>query len=179
MSRGKQWSPKMDSILEKWYADEESTKLAAQFGYGVRTIERHAAQLGLKKSPELLKRVAKKASDAATRWIDGKKARGEKIEKRWGGHGFQKGHQWDEETEKRRVEGIRGAGRKKNLEKKTEMSKFAPSELKKMRTVDLEAMLKEEMEKVLRLRKELDRRKGEKLESEKADGVFFESYVTE
>lgn len=159
--RGKQWTEGMDDILRRYYADEESVALARQFGYGVRTVERHAAKLGLKKSPELRRRVAKKGSDAAKAWIKGKQARGEKIQKRWAGHGFQKGHKWDEETERRRREAIRGGYSKKNLEKHSDMSNFAVSELKKMRTADLEALLKVEMEKVFRVRKELDRRKGE------------------
>lgn len=177
MGRGKQWTPKMDEILKRYYADEESTKLAAQFGYGVRTVERHAAALGLKKSEALLKRVAKKASDAACRWIEGKKARGEKIEKRWNGLGFKKGHHWDEETERKRVEAIRGTRRKKKFDNSENMSNFAPSVLKKMSTSELENLLKNEMEKILRIRKELDRRKGDG--PAVRDDINFEDYVTE
>ena len=180
MARGKQWSPMMDGILLKWYADEESTALARQFGYGVRTIERHAAALGLKKSQELIRRVAKKGSDAALEWIKRKKENGEKIQKRWRGGGFEKGHRWDPETEARRVEAIRKAPRprRKDLELYDKNGKFVVSMLKRMRTDELQALLKEKMSEVYAIRRELDRREGEKLESVKASSVNFEEYVT-
>lgn len=175
MSRGKQWTPKMDEILLRWYADEESTKLAAQFGYGVRTIERHAEHLGLKKSPELLRRVAKKGSDAATARLMRMRASGVKVHKRFGGHGFEKGHRWDPETEERRRQALIGLRKKKNLEKMSDMSKFAPSVLRKMRTDELQKLLEEEMRKVLALRTELSKRSGDVSE---ARNVEFEQYVT-
>ena len=180
MSRGRQWSPKMDEILRKWYADEESTALARQFGYGVRTIERHAALLGLKKSPELIKSVAKKGSDAALEWIKRKKEKGEKIRKAPGGRRFEKGHRWDPETEARRVEAIRRAPRprRKDLELYDKDGKFVVSMLKRMRKDELQALLKERMSEVYAIRKELDRREGGKVESEKASSVNFEEYVT-
>ena len=176
MGRGKAWTAKMDAILVKYYADEESTKLAREFGYGLRTIERHAAKLGLKKSDALLYRIAKKGSDAATAWIKRKKERGEKIEKKWGGHGFEKGHKWDEETEARRIEGIRNAERKKNLDFWEPMSKFA---LKGMSNAELERLLKDGMERIFAIRQELDRRKSGSVECEKAKSVNFEEYVAD
>ncbi len=180
MSRGKPWNPLMDEILRRYFADEESTELARQFGYGVRTIERHARELGLRKSPELLKRAAMKGSDAAAMKRRILKERGEKIRlSRAGGTPFRKGHKWDEETERRRVEGIRRAPRKKNLEKSMDMSNFAPQQLKNMRLDELKALLRVEMDKVLRIRKEIDRRTGGGLESEKAKGINFEERVTD
>lgn len=180
MSRGKQWTPMMDDILRRYFADEESVSLARQFGYGLRTIERHAKELGLSKSPELLRTAARKGSDAAARKRRLLKERGEKIRlSRAGGTPFRKGHKWDEETERRRVEGIRRAPRKKNLEKNMDMSNFAPRELKKISMADLKELLRVEMDKVLRIRKEIDRRTGGGLESEKAKGVNFEERVTD
>lgn len=180
MSRGKHWTPMMDDILRRYFADEESKELARQFGYGLRTIERHAKELGLSKSPELLRAAARKGSDAAARKRRLLKEKGEKIRlSRPGGKPFQKGHRWDQETEARRVEGIRLSTGKKNLEKNMDMSNFAPQELKKMPMADLKALLQVEMDKVLRIRKEIDRRTGGGLESEMARGINFEERVTD
>ena len=175
MGRGKSWTPQMDQILIKYYAEEETTKLAKQFGYGIRTVERHAVQLGLKKSEGFIYRIAKKGSDAAKAWIKRKKEKGEPIKKSPGGKPFEKGHKWDEETEKKRIDAIKGKPKKKNLENCEAMSKFA---VRKMRTDELEALLKTEMDRVFAIRQELDRRKSEKVESEMAKSVNFEEYVT-
>ena len=72
----KRWKDEMDQVLLERYAEEESAVLADELGCSVRTVQRMAARLGLRKSPDMLSRVGKKASDAATEWIRREKAAG-------------------------------------------------------------------------------------------------------
>lgn len=107
--RGKAWTPEMDRYLMERYADTENKVLAEETGYGIRTIRSHALKLGLEKSRELMRRTQLRASRAGSMAIEYMKITGAKRKRkvRLGGRPFQKGHHWDEETERKRVEAIR------------------------------------------------------------------------
>lgn len=183
-----------EEVLLERYADEESAVLANELGCSLRTVQRMAARLGLRKSPEMLSRVGKKASDAATAWIRKEKAAGRKIVKRYNGCGFEKGHKWDEETERRRLDAVKEGWAKRSerlraekkpkgyLEKSSRMRKFAKNmrkdDLKKMSLEELEHLWKKKVDEVVMLRQEIDRRKGEGVELNSGMDVNFEDYVT-
>ena len=101
------WKDWMDSVLLERYADEENAVLVKYLGVGLRTLERHAAKLGVKKSQEFMERRQRLASRGAVRWVEYMKVTGQKIRKSPGGRRFEKGHRFDEETEARRVKAIR------------------------------------------------------------------------
>lgn len=190
----RKWKEEMDQVLLERYADEESAVLADELGCSVRTVQRMAARLGLRKSPDMLSRVGKKASDAATEWIRREKAAGKKIVKRYNGCGFEKGHKWDEETERRRLDAVKDGWAKRSerlradkkpkgyLEKSSRMRKFAKNmrkdDLKKMSLEELEHLWKKKVDEVVMLRHEIDRRKGEGVELKNGMDVNFEEYVT-
>lgn len=177
------WTEDKNRVLLEKYADEESAALADELGCSVRTVQRMAARLGLRKSLALLSKVGKKASDAATEWIRREKAAGKKIVKRYNGCGFEKGHKWDEETEKKRQDAVKeGWARKGYLEKSSRMRKFAENmkkyDLKKLSLEELEHLWKKKVDEVVMLRQEIDRRKGEGVELKNGRDVNFEEYVT-
>ena len=190
----KRWKDEMDQVLLERYAEEESAVLADELGCSVRTVQRMAARLGLRKSPDMLSRVGKKASDAATEWIRREKAAGKKIVKRYNGCGFEKGHKWDEETERRRLDAVKEGWAKRSerlraekkpkgyLEKSIRMRKFAENmrkdDLKKLSLGELEHLWKKKVDEVVMLRQEIDRRKGEGVELKSGRDVNFEDYVT-
>lgn len=107
MSRGKKWEPWMDQVLNERYADESNAELCRILGVALRTVERHASALGLKKSEEHWRRHQQEASKGAKRWFEWMKLTGQKIKRRPGGKRFEKGHRWDAETEEKRVNAIR------------------------------------------------------------------------
>lgn len=103
----RRWESWMDYVVLERYADERNSVLCEELGVGLRTLERHAANLGVRKSPDFIENRQKKASQEAARWVDYMKITGQKIRKSYGGGGFKKGHHFDSETEARRVKAIR------------------------------------------------------------------------
>lgn len=192
----RRWEKRFDAVLEERYAEEENGVLAAELGVSLRSVERHAAQLGLKKSGAFLVRAAKKASDAAIEWIGRMKASGKKIVKRYNGKGFEKGHRWGSEVELKRVEKLREwvedeklrvlrcekkrRGWLERLESKDRIRIFADMLRKRewngKSIPELEAMLRSLMDEVYALRQEIDRRKGSVPEGVDVD--FADKYIT-
>lgn len=186
------WTEEMDRVLFERYADEESGVLAEELGVGLRTIQRRAARFGLRKSRDLLSRVAKKGSDEAVRRMrmSGKK----RTLSRAGGRPFGKGHKWDEETERKRLDAVKEGWMKRSarlkaekkpkgyLEKSIRMRKFAENmrkdDLKKLSVEELEHLWKKKVDEVVLIKTELDRKKGEKVQLRDARDVNFEEYVT-
>lgn len=108
MSRGKKWDPSCDDVLRERYADTENAVLARESGYGLRTIERHAAKLGLKKSAALMEKTRDRATREAARWYEYMRVTGQKVKKKGvGGRPFEKGHRFEGEVEAKRVTAIR------------------------------------------------------------------------
>ena len=106
--RGRVWDSKVDDILRERYTDESNTKLAEELGYSLRTIERHAAVLGLHKSEEYIKAARLKGSREGVRQIEYLKITGRKRKlSRPGGRPFQKGHKLDPKHEEKRISAIR------------------------------------------------------------------------
>lgn len=192
----RRWEERFDAVLEERYAEEENGVLAADLGVSLRSVERHAAMLGLKKSGAFLVRSAKKASDAAVDWIGRMKASGKKIVKRYNGKGFEKGHRWGSEVELKRVEKLREwveeeklrvlrcekkrRGWLERLESKERIRIFADMLRKRewngKSIPELEAMLRSLMDEVYALRQEIDRRKGSVPEGVDVD--FADKYIT-
>lgn len=192
----RRWEERFDAVLEERYAEEENGVLAAELGVSLRSVERHAAMLGLKKSAAFLVRSAKKASDAAVEWIGRMKASGKKIVKRYNGKGFEKGHRWGSEVELKRVEKLREwveeeklrvlrcekkrRGWLEHLESKERIRIFADMLRKRewngKSIPELEAMLRSLMDEVYALRQEIDRRKGSVPEGVDVD--FADKYIT-
>lgn len=192
----RRWEERFDAVLEERYAEEENGVLAADLGVSLRSVERHAAMLGLKKSGAFLVRAAKKASDAAVEWIGRMKASGKKIVKRYNGKGFEKGHRWGSEVELKRVEKLREwteeeklrvlrcekkrRGWLERLESKERIRIFADMLRKRewngKSIPELEAMLRSLMDEVYALRQEIDRRKGSVPEGVDVD--FADKYIT-
>lgn len=192
----RRWEERFDAVLEERYAEEENGVLAAELGVSLRSVERHAAMLGLKKSAAFLVRSAKKASDAAVEWIGRMKASGKKIVKRYNGKGFEKGHRWGSEVERKRVEKLREwvedeklrvlrcekkrRGWLERLESKERIRIFADMLRKRewngKSIPELEAMLRSLMDEVYALRQEIDRRKGSVPEGVDVD--FADKYIT-
>lgn len=192
----RRWEERFDAVLEERYAEEENGVLAAELGVSLRSVERHAAMLGLKKSGAFLVRSAKKASDAAVEWIGRMKASGKKIVKRYNGKGFEKGHRWGSEVELKRVEKLREwteeeklrvlrcekkrRGWLERLESKERIRIFADMLRKRewngKSIPELEAMLRSLMDEVYALRQEIDRRKGSVPEGVDVD--FADKYIT-
>lgn len=192
----RRWEERFDAVLEERYAEEENGVLAAELGVSLRSVERHAAMLGLKKSGAFLVRSAKKASDAAVEWIGRMKASGKKIVKRYNGKGFEKGHRWGSEVELKRVEKLREwveeeklrvlrcekkrRGWLERLESKERIRIFADMLRKRewngKSIPELEAMLRSLMDEVYALRQEIDRRKGSVPDGVDVD--FADKYIT-
>ena len=108
MSKGKRWVPEMDEWLRENYSDRENRELSRESGYATRTLERHAARLGLRKSEEFIREKQRRASREAIRWYEYMRVTGRKVKKKApGGRQFGKGFRWDEETERKRVDAIR------------------------------------------------------------------------
>lgn len=101
------WESWMDEVVLERYADERNSVLCEELGVGLRTLERHAAKLGVRKSPVFIEKRQKMASQEAARWVEYMKITGQKIRKSPGGRRFEKGHRFDAETEARRVKAIR------------------------------------------------------------------------
>ena len=192
----RRWEERFDAVLEERYAEEENGVLAAELGVSLRSVERHASKLGLKKSDAFLVRAAKKASDAAIEWIGRMKASGNKIVKRYNGKGFEKGHRWGSDVERKRVEKLREwveeeklrvlrcekkrRGWLERLESKERIRIFADMLRKRewngKSIPELEAMLRSLMDEVYALRQEIDRRKGSVPEGVDVD--FADKYIT-
>lgn len=100
------WEEWMDRVLLERYADCENRVLCQELGVSVRTLERHAARLGVRKSDEHMKWVQSEGVDGARRWIEWMKLTGQKIRKRPGGKRFEKGHRFSPEVEEKRVKAI-------------------------------------------------------------------------
>lgn len=98
------WKREWDVMLLERFADEKNAVLAKELGVSERTVERHARELGLRKSEAFVRMVAKEASMAAEyRMLMGQK----RTLSRPGGRPFQKGHRLDAEVEAKRVQAIR------------------------------------------------------------------------
>ena len=104
MGRWERW---MDEVVLERYADELNSVLCEELGVGLRTLERHAAKLGVRKSQEFVERRQRLASQGAVRWVEYMKITGQKIRKSPGGRRFEKGHRFPEEIEAKRVKAIR------------------------------------------------------------------------
>ena len=106
--RGKQWTKEADDILLAKYANTTNAELIKEMGYGLRTIERHASQLGLRKSKEFMDESQRKGVNNALLWYEYKRITGQKIIRcRQGGRPFKKGEKLPPELEKKRIEAIR------------------------------------------------------------------------
>lgn len=102
--RGKVWELWMDAWLCENYADRENRELAAESGYGLRTIERHAGLLGLRKSAEFIREHQRQATADSKRWYEYMRITGQKVKNSGcSGRRFGKGFRWDEATEAKRV----------------------------------------------------------------------------
>lgn len=103
--RGVMWESWMDGVLLERYADTENAELAVELGVSVRSVERHAAALGLSKSERFLLDVRRRALDQVSylRLIGRKIGGGKK-----GGTpgSFKKGHRLSEEVERKRVKAL-------------------------------------------------------------------------
>ena len=102
------WSAELDRKLEKLFPDERTEVIARKLGCGVRTVERHASALGLKKSEAFKELSLERARSGARMWYEYMRITGQKI----GNHGapgrkFEKGHRFDGEIEAKRVKAIR------------------------------------------------------------------------
>ena len=106
--RGKKWDKKIDRILIERYPNEKNSILSKEFGYGIRTIERHARMLSLHKSKEFLSETQLKASMEGARWFEYMRITGQKVRtNNSNGKCFEKGRIPDPETEKKRIAAIR------------------------------------------------------------------------
>lgn len=98
----------MDRVVLERYADAENAVLCRELGVGLRTLERHAAALGVRKSEEHVRESQAKASREAARWFEYMRITGQKVQKKAvGGKPFAKGHRFEGEIEARRVKSIR------------------------------------------------------------------------
>lgn len=97
----------MMAEMETRYADTENRVLARELGVSVRTVERWAAKLGLRKSEAFRRRVQAEAVKGAVRWVEWMQLTGQKIRKSPGGKPFEKGHRFEEAIEKKRIKAIR------------------------------------------------------------------------
>lgn len=103
----KKWDNSLDKVLIQKYPNTKNIDLANELGYHLRTIERHAARLHLKKSKEFMQQTRLRASLEGARWFEYKRLIGEKIPWRGSGKLFEKGHIPDPEIEKKRIAAIR------------------------------------------------------------------------
>lgn len=99
----------MDAVLLERYADEKNSVLCVELGVSERTLQRHAGNLGLRKSEAFLEMV----SSEGLMEIEYRRMRGERVggfrkgEGRKGTAGsFRKGHRFCSEVERRRVKAI-------------------------------------------------------------------------
>lgn len=100
----------MDAVLLDRYADEKNAVLCEELGVSMRTLERHANALGLRKSDAFLRMV----SDEGLREVEYRRLCGERVggfrkgEGRRGTAGsFRRGHRFSPEIEAKRVKSIR------------------------------------------------------------------------
>lgn len=108
MSRGKKWDQAVDAVLLERYADTKNEVLARETGYGMRTIERHARKLGLRKSPAFVAEVQWRASREGVRWCEYMRITGQKVKKKAvGGKQWEKGHRFEGEIEEKRLKALR------------------------------------------------------------------------
>ena len=96
----------MDQVVLDRYADSENRALCQELGVSMRTLERHAARLGVRKSDAHMKWVQSEGVDGARRWVEWMKVTGQKIRKSPGGKRFEKGHRFSPEVEAKRVKAI-------------------------------------------------------------------------
>lgn len=104
------WQEWMDGVLRKRYAGEKNALLAEELGVSLRTLERHAGRLGLRKSESFLRDVSREGlMEVEYRRLCGERVGGvRKGEGRKGTAGsFAKGHHFCGEVEARRVKAIR------------------------------------------------------------------------
>lgn len=104
------WRVEWDLVLLERYADEKNAVLCKELGVSMRTLERHANALGLRKSDAFLRKV----SEEGLREVEYRRLCGERVggirkgDGRKGTAGsFKKGHKFDAEVEARRVKAIR------------------------------------------------------------------------
>ena len=106
--RGKKWTEEASEELRRRYADEKNEVLSREMGYAMRTIERRAAMMGLRKSDAFMRKTQLAASRAGLEWFEYMRASGQKIRTQsYGGRQFKKGHRFEGEIEERRVAALR------------------------------------------------------------------------
>lgn len=114
--RGKHWTEEMDRVLLERFASERNEDLAREFGYGVRTIVRHAHLLGLEKNAEFMDRSKAWSAEGYRRWCEYMRITGQKVKKKnYGGRPFPKGHRFEGEVEARRVKAIQDRAQDERL----------------------------------------------------------------
>lgn len=104
------WTPEKVAVLVEKYAETRNENLVAELGVSMRTIERKAKALGLKKSERFLR----DASQRGLMEIEYRRMMGEQVGgfKKCDGHkgtsgSFKKGHRFTGEIEEKRVKACR------------------------------------------------------------------------
>lgn len=104
------WTPEKVAVLVEKYAEARNEDLVAELGVSMRTIERKAKALGLKKSERFLR----DASQRGLMEIEYRRMMGEQVGgfKKGDGHkgtpgSFKKGHRFTGEIEEKRVKACR------------------------------------------------------------------------
>ena len=103
----KKWNESINQILIEKYANIKNEELAKEFGYSLRTIERHARMLGLRKSKEFMRQTQLEASRKGTLELEYRSLIGLKRKGHCKGRVFKKGNHLQPEIEKKRIESIR------------------------------------------------------------------------
>lgn len=105
--RGVKWDHKVDDILRERYANTSNKVLSKELGYALRTIERHARELGLRKSDEFIRETQMRASMEGARYFEYMRLTGQKIKKQKNsGRMFEKGHKFTGEIEAKRIKAL-------------------------------------------------------------------------
>ena len=146
----------MDGVVRERYPDEENRVLSRDMGVSVRSLERHAAMLGVRKSAAYLSWVQRQGVAGAIDACDARRRRGEKRRlSRCGGRAFEKGHRFSGEVERRRVEGIR---RGKSFAKLIKSCNFGAMELRDLSDKELGDLFEARKRALITVRDEIDRR---------------------
>ena len=104
----RKWGEKEDAVLLECFADERNEDLARRLGFGVRTLERHARELGLEKSDAFKERAKEWSAEGWRRYCEYMRITGQKRARSGVcGKPFEKGHRFPAEVEAKRVKAIR------------------------------------------------------------------------
>lgn len=102
------WKEWMDAVMREKFAETENSELVRELGVSLRTVERKARELGLRKSEEHRLAMQRRAAREGERWFEYMRITGQKVKKkRVGGKAWEKGHRFEGEIEERRVAAIR------------------------------------------------------------------------